>query len=241
MMPLLIRVWLGRHPCRIWETAKRTTRQANTEADGDGRFPSGFCPGAVFRVGHNLPCAAPLRRGNHRPAQANATQRLRCHGEAVPPSSGMLHSGVSCRSHTFVMYTLPCVRWCKHALFGTQAWSMRGRVQRLQPWGSSRKKRDSRGKWSGWPQVASPPLLSFDCSSFQPVRLLASVLEGLRTPTPTFTPSLCGRQWPVWTLACPTAQPRSSWSTSTEMRLRISTQHNNLVRSLVEISGVGIN
>lgn len=23
------------HPCRIWETVKRTTRQANTEADGD--------------------------------------------------------------------------------------------------------------------------------------------------------------------------------------------------------------
>lgn len=181
-MPFLIQVWLGRLPCRIWETAKRTTRQANTEADGDGRFPSGFCPGAVFRVVHNLPCAAPLRRGNHRPAQANATQRLRCHGEAVPPSSGMLHSGVSCRSDTFVMYTLAYIRLCKHALFGTQAWLMRGRVQRLQPWGSSRKKRDSRGKWSGWPQVSPPPLFIFDCSSFQPVRLLACVVEGLRIP-----------------------------------------------------------
>lgn len=107
VMQFLIPVWLCRHPCRVWETAKRTTRQANTEADGDGRLPSVFCPGAVFRVGHNLPCAAPLRRGNHRPAQANAAQRLRCHGEAVPPSFGMLHSGVSCRSNTFVIYKLP--------------------------------------------------------------------------------------------------------------------------------------
>lgn len=37
-------------------------------------------------------------------------------------------------------------------------------------------------------------------------------------------------QWLVWTPVCPTAPPRLSWSTSTEMKWRISTQHNSLVR-----------
>lgn len=49
----------------------------------------------------------PPRCRNHRPAETNATQRLRCYGEAVSPSFGMLHSGVSCRSNIFVMYNFP--------------------------------------------------------------------------------------------------------------------------------------
>lgn len=55
-----------------------------------------FCRGAAFSKGHDG--VSSRRRGNHRPAEANAPQRLRCDGEAVPPPFGMLHSGVPRRS-----------------------------------------------------------------------------------------------------------------------------------------------
>lgn len=60
-----------------------------------------------------------------------------------------------CACYTFVWFLT--FEIC--LLFGTQGWLMRGKVQRLQHWGSWRKKPDSRGKWSGSPQVSSAQTL----------------------------------------------------------------------------------
>lgn len=102
---------LCHRPCRIWETTKRTTRQANTEADGAHRpvlFPFLNPCWDLFNIGHIVSCEMlHLRRGNHRPAETDAAQRLRRDGEAVSPSVGMLHSGVSCRSNIFVNSNFP--------------------------------------------------------------------------------------------------------------------------------------
>lgn len=80
---------------REWETAKRMTRMVNT-ADGE-------CLG--FRLHFSVRFAGwqsftrfARRCRDHRPAEADAPQRLCGDGEAVPPTFGMLHSGVSCRS-----------------------------------------------------------------------------------------------------------------------------------------------